>query len=269
MWSNDLFSITSTTTVLICPMADPPLLVLFAAFDNAVVPLAVVVPSVVVRELLGAHKPQQLDALMMNTTTVESLVNCPNFWQFKLQQGSDRKLVPGELQNACKPTNEYCIWLLLLLCSQGLSASSAEAIVSGIKAGCKRGQEIENQNGKQVFEFFFWRITSPKAKLDTVAYSSPRIFCCTWAFYCIGKAHLIYYLLSILVQDQPNICAEFGIYATLEKENCCKILLRCLFVSHILRRQTWKSLYLDNGFLAGFVNQFCDVATLAIIHKQI
>jgi hypothetical protein len=60
-------------------MADPPLLVLFAAFDNAVVPLAVIVPAGVVRELLGAHKPQQLDALMMNTTIVESLANCANF----------------------------------------------------------------------------------------------------------------------------------------------------------------------------------------------
>jgi hypothetical protein len=29
-------------------------------------------------------------------------------------------------------------------------------------------------------------------------------------------------------------------------------------------------LYLDTGFfLAGFANQFCDVASLAIIHKQI
>ncbi len=166
MWSNDLFSITSTTTVLICPMADPPLLVLFAAFDNAVVPLAVIVPAGVVRELLGAHKPQQLDALMMNTTIVESLANCANFWQFKLQQASDRKLVSGELQNACKPTNEYCIWLLLLVCSQSFSASSAEAIVSGIKAGCKRGQEIENQNGEQMFENFPWRISCPEPKVD-------------------------------------------------------------------------------------------------------
>jgi hypothetical protein len=107
-----------------------------------------------------------LDALMMNTTTVKSLLNCANFWHFKLQQASDRKLVSGELQNACKPTNEYCIWLLLLLCSQSFSASSAEAIVSGFKAGCKRGQEIENQNGKQMFEFFSWRITCPEPKVD-------------------------------------------------------------------------------------------------------
>ncbi len=115
----------------------------------------------------------------------------------------------------------------------------------GSKRDASEVKKLRIKMGSKCLNFFPDESHVQNPRWTNDAYSSPRIFCCTWAFYCIGKAHLIDILLTVNPFAGPakNICAEFGIYATLclEKENCCKILLRCLFVSHILRRQTWKS----------------------------
>jgi hypothetical protein len=49
-------------------------------------------------------------------------------------------------------------------------------------------------------------------------------------------------------------CVKFRIGGTVLKIyykffHCCKISFRCLLVRHILKRKTWKSPYLDIGFL--------------------
>ncbi len=61
-------------------------------------------------------------------------------------------------------------------------------------------------------------------------------------------------LLELDIIAAKFFCVKFRIYGTLKKNYykknyCCKISFRCLLVRHILKRKTWKSPYLDIGFL--------------------
>jgi hypothetical protein len=61
-------------------------------------------------------------------------------------------------------------------------------------------------------------------------------------------------LLELDITAAKFFCVKFRNYGTLKKNYnkkiyCCKISFRSLLVRHILKRKTWKSPYLDIGFL--------------------